>query len=140
MTPAADPYRALKAGDTMLSIVALSLATVHGGYGALILIHGKSLWALPTYDAALSFPGGQATWLVASLLAALLLLAGTVFRSEHIVGAGATASALWLSFFAAAFAISALDDTTPVALPGVIIYGGVALIAATRAALALGRP
>lgn len=119
--------------------VALMLATLHGGYGLLLATHGHDLWALSTYGPALSVPGGVVTWGVVAVAAAILLLVGTIIRRETIVGAGATISALWLMFFSIMFGIAAWQDGSTVALPGVLIYGCVAVLAAGRAGTAVGR-
>ena len=134
-----DPRRDIAAGLVMERTVALMLATLHGGYGLLLATHGNDLWALSTYGPALSVPGGVVTWGVVAVAAAVLLLVGTITWRETIVGAGATISALWLMFFSIMFGIAAWQDGSPVALPGVLIYGCVAVLAAGRAGTAVGR-
>lgn len=139
MRPAADPVKSITAGDVMLRVVALALAGFHGGYGFLLTVYGDALWALPPYDAAKTMPGGTNTWAVIAYTSSILLLVGTIKRKETVVAIGAAVSALWLSFFATAFGIDALDDPTPLALPGIVIYGSVTFIAAARLGTALGR-
>lgn len=135
----ADPRREIAAGVVIERTVAYVLAVLHGGYGALLALYGEQLWALRTYGPALSVPGGTRTWAVFAIGAAVLLVIGTALRRERIVGVGATISGLWLSFFAVMFGIAAIQDTTPVALPGVLIYTCVAVLAAARAGTAIGR-
>ena len=142
MKSAVDPQYALVVGDTMLRAVALGLALIHGGYAILLTLHGESLWALSVYDTAKSVLGGITFWIIIAVVASVTLIVGTFIRNEKVVGCGATISALWLAFFATAFGIDAYNDPTPVALPGVVIYGGTAIIAAARvgAAMAVVRP
>ena len=116
------------------------LVALVGGYGLLLAIHGEDLWALRTYGPALSVPGGIATWGVAAVAAAVLMLIGTVLGREQIVGAGATLAMLWLVVFATMFAVSAAGDPSPVAQPGVLAYGCLTAFAALRAGVAVGRP
>lgn len=139
MKRAADPVKVITAGDVMLRVVALALAGFHGSYGFLLTVYGEALWGLPTYDAAKAMPGGTNTWAVIAYTSCIILLLGTIRRSERVVAVGAAISALWLSFFATAFGIDAIDDPTPVALPGVAIYGSVTFIAAARLGTAIGR-
>lgn len=134
----ADPRREIAAGVVIERTVAYILAVLHGGYGALLALYGEQL-SLRTYGPALSVPGGTRTWAVFAIGAAVLLVIGTALRRERVVGAGATISGLWLSFFAVMFGIAAVQDTTPVALPGVLIYACVAVLAAARAGTAIGR-
>lgn len=135
----ADPRRDIAAGVVIERTVAYVLAVLHGGYGLLLARYGADLWALSTYGPALSVPGGVVTWGVVAMAAAAMLAVGTVLRRETIVGAGATLSALWLTFFAIMFGVAALHTGTPVALPGVLIYACVAVLAAARAGTAIGR-
>lgn len=123
----------------MIGIVTLALAGFHGAYAFLLIRYGEALWSLPTYDTAKATPGGVYTWIFFALTSSVLMLTGWALRKEAIAGAGATVSAVWLVFFALTFGMDAIDDPTPVALPGVAIYGSVALIAAARAGVALGR-
>ncbi|WP_264885664.1 hypothetical protein [Dietzia sp. NCCP-2495] len=120
-------------------VVALALAVFHGCYSLLIVWHDTDLWSLRTYSAALAVPGSPGTWAVVAAAAAVLLIVGTVTGRERLVAAGAALSGLWLTFFALMFGIAAVGDTTPVAQPGVIIYGCAAVIAVTRAGTAWGR-
>ena len=131
-----DSARGLSAGDTMIGVVTLALAGFHGAYAFLLIRYGEALWSLPTYDTAKAMPGGVAIWTFFALMSSAFLLAGWAFKRETIAGVGATVSAVWLTFFAITFGMDAIDDPTPVALPGVAIYGSVALIAAARAGVA----
>lgn len=134
-----DPARAIAAGQVMERTVAYVLAVLHGGYGLLLAVHGQKLWALDTYAPALSVPGGVTTWGLVAIAAAVLLLVGTITRREAIVGAGATLSGLWLSIFAVMFAVATVRDGSTVALPGVLVYACMAVMAAARAGTAVGR-
>lgn len=119
-------------------VVAYLLAVLLGGYGALLALFGGSLWELDTYHAALAVPGGVVTWAVAAMVSAVLLLVGSAAELENIVGAGATLAAVWLIFFAIMFATSAATMGSPLALPGVLVYGVCGIVAATRAGIAAG--
>lgn len=123
----------------MIGVVTLALAGFHGVYAFLLIRYGEALWSLPTYDTAKAIPGGIYIWIFFALTSSALLLIGWALRREAFAGAGATVSAVWLAFFAITFGVDTIDDPTPVALPGVAIYGSVALIAAARAGVALGR-
>lgn len=134
-----DPAKEISAGDTMIGVVTLALAGFHGAYAFLLIRYGEALWSLSTYDTAKATPGGVYAWIFFAILSATLLFIGWASRRETIAGAGATVSGVWLVFFAITFGMDAIDDPTPVAIPGVVIYGSVALIAAARAGIALGR-
>ena len=134
-----DPASEFGAGDTMISVVTLALAGFHGAYAFLLIRYGEALWSLPTYDTAKAMPGGVYIWIFFAILSATLLFTGWASKREVIAGAGATVSAVWLVFFALTFGMDAMDDPTPVALPGIAIYGSVAFIAAARAGVALVR-
>lgn len=134
-----DPASEFGAGDTMIGVVTLALAGFHGAYAFLLIRYGEALWSLPTYDTAKAIPSGVYVWIFFALMSSALLLTGWALRKEVIAGAGATVSAVWLVFFALTFGMDAINDPTPVALPGVAIYGSVGLIAAARAGVALGR-
>lgn len=138
MSNAADPRKLISTGRVMLQVVALALAGFHGLYGLLLITFGEALWALPPYDTAKMVPGGVYTWAVIAVSSCLFLLLGTIRSSETLVAVGAALSAMWLSFFAIAFGVDSLDDPTPVALPGVVIYGSATFIATARLGAALG--
>lgn len=123
----------------MIGVVTLALAGFHGAYAFLLIRYGEALWSLHTYDTAKAMPSGVYIWIFFALMSATLLFTGWASKREAIAGAGATVSAVWLVFFAISFGMDAIDDPTPVALPGVAIYGSVAFIAAARAGVALGR-
>lgn len=120
-------------------VVAVALAVFHACYALLITIHDTDLWSLRTYSAALAVPGSPDTWAVVAAAAAVLLTVGTATGREAVVAVGAALSGVWLTFFALMFGIAAVGDPTPVAQPGVIIYGCAAAIAVTRAGTAWGR-
>ena len=120
-------------------VVAIALAVFHASYAALIVWHDTDLWSLRTYSAALAVPGSPTTWAVVAAASAILLAAGTATGRERLVAYGAALSGLWLTFFALMFGIAAVGDPTPVAQPGVIVYGCAAAIAVTRAGTAWGR-
>lgn len=132
MKTAVDPFKAIQAGKVMLTVTAAALALIIGGYAALLLTYREALWALPTYDSAKAMPGGVDTWIMAALIAAFLLVIGIISKREHLIGVGSTISSVWLFFFAFSFGMDAYHDPTPVALPGVVIYSGLALMAAAR--------
>lgn len=126
-------------GVVFRRVVAGVLSVLLGVYGILLLTHGQELWALDTYDPALSVPGRTYTWGGAAVLSSLLLIVGSARRDELVVGAGAGLASLWLTFFSMMFGIAAVRDSNLVAAPGVLVYGCMAVLAIARTGIAAGR-
>lgn len=80
--------------------------------GLAILLGGQARFMGISYEAALAAPGAPWSWGTTSLLAGLLIEAGSIGKAPRLIAAGSWLGAFWSSLFACSFFLVFLREPT----------------------------